>query len=249
MITRPVNTRPLIEACCGSLADVRIAAENGIDRVELNSALFLGGLTPSYGSVCAAVEEHRIPVVVMIRPRSGGFCYDEEDFRCMVRDISEYRRIGVAGFVFGVLHQDGTVDRDRNKRLIEEAQGTPVVFHRAFDVVPDRFAALDVLMELGFDRVLTTGGRADPRDALEHIAGLVRSAGNGITILLGGVSPRDTASVVEETGVVELHVARWEAGEDGSCSGNREIHFGGALYPSEVAVDRLDGGWIRRFSR
>ncbi|TVR71544.1 MAG: copper homeostasis protein CutC [Spirochaetaceae bacterium] len=244
-----MNTRPLLEACCGSLSDVRIAAENGIDRVELNSAIFLGGLTPSYGTVCAAVEDCGIPVVVMIRPRPGGFCYDEEDYRCMLRDISEYRRIGIAGFVFGVLHRDGRVDYERNRALIEQAEGTPVVFHRAFDVVPDRFAALETLVDLGFERVLTTGGRADPRDALEHVAELVRTAGNRIGILLGGVSPRDVESVVAQTGVAELHVARWEETEDRSCTGNGEIHFGGALYPSEVSVDRLDGTWIRGFSR
>lgn len=237
----------LIEACCGSYDDVEVVASAGVKRVELNSALFLGGLTPTAGSVALVRERLDVEIVAMIRPREGGFMYTAMEFQTMLRDIAELARAGADSFVFGVLHADGTVDMERNRILIEHADGKPCVFHRAFDVVPDRTVALEQLVELGFVRVLTTGGCPDVQEATDQIAKLIRQAGTRITVLPGGVKPYFADSFIERTGARELHVARFLSVSDPSCSGNRSIHFGGALHPSELLIPRFDGDWLQGF--
>ncbi len=244
-VTGPNNT--LIEACCGSFDDVKAVAAHGVRRVELNSSLFLGGLTPTVGSVALVHELIDIEIVSMIRPREGGFMYSDMEFQTMLRDITALSHAGADAFVFGVLNPDGTIDMKRNRTLIEQADGKPCVFHRAFDVVPDRRVALEQLVELGFVRVLTTGGCADVREAVDHISGLIRQAGSRITVLPGGVKPYFAADFVRQTQATELHVAQFTTHVDPSCDGNNVIHFGGALHPSETRVSRFDGDWLNGF--
>lgn len=244
-LTGPDNV--LIEACCGSYDDVAAVAAAGVRRVELNSSLFLGGLTPSAGCTRLVKEKLEVETIAMIRPREGGFMYSGGEFETMLRDIDLLSEVKADGFVFGVLHADGSVDLERNRQLIERAGGRPCVFHRAFDVVPDRFEALEQLVDLGFVRVLTKGGCQDVREATAHLAALIEHSGERITILPGGVKPYFAADFVARTGARELHVAGFVEHEDPSCSGNPTVHFGGALHSSETLVKRFDAEWIAGF--
>lgn len=237
-----------IEACCGSVDDGLIAQRAGVDRIELNSALFLGGLTPSYGTLRRASEQLTIPIIVMIRPRGGGFDYTEEELESMLVDIDAAREAGASGVVFGVLQADGTVDRDRNARLVDRAGDMETVFHRAIDVVPDMERAIDTLIEIGVTRVLTTGGAPDPWPVVERLRGLVERAGNAIEILIGGSQPWNAAEILARTGAEQLHIARFASRTDASCSARPEVYFGGALYPSESTYERLDEGWTADFT-
>ena len=147
----------LIEVCCGSVDDAVEAAEGGAARIELNSSLFFGGLTPSLGTIIEAKRRLDIPIMVMIRPRGGGFCYTEAEMAVMLHDTKLAVEHGAGGIVFGILTQDGLVDVDRCRKILELTQGRETVFHRAFDVTPDPIEALEQLIELGFTRIMTSG--------------------------------------------------------------------------------------------
>ena len=153
----------LVEVCCGSADDVIEAKKAGADRVELNSDLFHGGLTPTVGSLLVAKRETGMKIMTMIRPREGGFCYTEAEFAVAIEDAKQLLANGSDGLVFGFLHTDGTIDVERTAILAKLAHsaGKEAVFHRAIDVVPDWKQALDLLIDLNITRVLTSGQEAD----------------------------------------------------------------------------------------
>ena len=153
----------LVEVCCGSADDVIEAYKAGADRVELNSNLFHGGLTPTIGSLLVAKRETGMKIMTMVRPREGGFCYTDTEFTVAVEDAGQLLKNGSDGLVFGFLREDGTVDARRTAILAEIAlsAGKEAVFHRAIDVVPDWKEALDVLIDLHITRVLTSGQEPD----------------------------------------------------------------------------------------
>ena len=235
--------RMTVEVCCGSADDVIEAWKAGADRVELNSDLFHGGLTPTVGSLRVAKRETELPVMMMIRPREGGFCYTEAEFAVCLEDARVLLENGADGLVFGFLHPDGTIDRERTRVLtdIARAAGKDAVFHRAIDVVPDWRAALDTLIELGVTRVLTSGlapdvswGGAVVREMLAHAAGRIQ-------ILPGaGITPLSLERVLEETGADQIHVAIHRTLPDPSTVNNRAIFYGGCLYPPEDRFSLLD---------
>jgi copper homeostasis protein len=227
-------SKVLLEVCCGSLDDAIEAERGGADRVEICSCLFFGGLTPSIGSVIEAKKRLKIPVIVMVRPRGGGFCYTEPEFAAMQRDAESALAHGADGIVFGILNPDGTVDLDRNRRLREIAAGKQTVFHRAIDVTPDPFVALEQLIDLGFTRVLTSGQQPSVPEGLDLIQRLVERAGDRITVMPGGgIRPHAVADVIAKTGCKEIHVAAWKSQHDASCELRPQVTFGGALYPPE----------------
>lgn len=127
----------LLEVCCGSADDVLEAWRGGADRVELNANLFQGGLTPTIGTLRAVKAHADIPVMAMIRPRAGGFCYTDVEYETMREDARALLEAGADGLVFGFLHGDGTVDAARTREMVALAEGRPCVFHRALDVTPD----------------------------------------------------------------------------------------------------------------
>ena len=142
----------MLEICCGGIDDAIQAERGGADRVELCSALFLGGLTPSFGTIQEAKQRLKIPVMVMVRPRAGGFCYSGAEMNSMERDAEEAIEQGADGIVFGILQGDGKIDVARCKRMVRRIGGRQSVFHRAFDVTPDPFRALEQLIDLGVRR-------------------------------------------------------------------------------------------------
>ena len=218
------------------------AERGGADRIELNSALFLGGLTPSIGALEAVKAQVKIPVMCMVRPREGGFCYTAFDYDTVCRDALALVRAGADGVVFGFLNDDGTVDAARCAdflgRVRAENPEVETVFHRAIDVVPDVFAALDTLTALGVTRVLTSGQRASAPQGAETIRKMLAHAAGRIDILPGGgINAGNVRGFIAETGVKSVHASARSLRRDTSVCGNPEIFFGGKIDGRGVPED------------
>lgn len=237
----------LLEVCCGSADDVIEAKKAGADRVELNSDLFHGGLTPSLGELIVAKRETGMAIMTMVRPREGGFCYTDAEFATAVEDAKLLLSHGADGLVFGFLHRDGTLDVERTKVLAELAQasGRETVFHRAIDVVPDWREALEALISLGITRMLTSGQAPDVSQATDTVREMIEYAGGRIQILPGaGITARNMDRVIAETGCSQIHLAAHRQLEDTSTRNNRAIYYGGCLYPAEDRFGIIDAGYI-----
>lgn len=232
----------LFEVCCGCTEDAVQAERGGADRIELNSALFLGGLTPSIGALETVKAQMKIPVMCMVRPREGGFCYTAFDYDTVCRDALALVRAGADGIVFGFLNDDGTVDAARCAdflgRVRAENPEVETVFHRAIDVVPDVFAALDTLTALGVTRVLTSGQRASAPQGAETIRKMLAHAAGRIDILPGGgINAGNVRGFIAETGVKSVHASARSLRRDTSVCGNPEIFFGGKIDGRGVPED------------
>lgn len=236
----------LLEICCGSIDDAIQSEKGGADRVELCSALFLGGLTPSIGTIQEAKRRLKIPVIAMVRPRGGGFCYSDAEFATMEGDAAAARDAGVEGIVFGILKENGRVDQRRTARIRRIIGKQQAVFHRAFDVTPDPFHALEQLIDLGITRVLTSGQKDSAPEGVGLIAQLVERAGKRIEILPGGgIRPYNVNDIVRRTGCRQIHMTAWAKVQDRSTHAHRDVTFGGALQPAEDFYDRTDAGLVK----
>lgn len=179
----------LLEVCVEDAAGLSAALRGGAGRIELCSALALGGLTPSPGLMQAAQNAGR-PVMVMIRPRAGDFIWSSEDLRQMRGDIAAARAAGLTGVVLGASRPDGRLDEWLLSTLIAEAEGMDLTLHRCFDLTPDKSAALEMAVQLGFSRILTSGGAQTAPEGADTLRTLMQQAGPRITILPGsGISP------------------------------------------------------------
>lgn len=194
-----------LEVCCSDIESVRAAIEGGAHRVELCQALSLDGLTPSAGMIQSAVETG-IPVQVLIRPREGNFVYSKDEVLCMQRDIRQARRLGANGVVIGALMPDGSIDEEAVRRLIGEADGLSITFHRAFDVCAQPSDALERIIALGCHRLLTSGQAPSAIEGIPLLRELVEQAANRIIIMPGaGVNPQNALRILSETGASEIH--------------------------------------------
>jgi copper homeostasis protein len=197
--------RILLEVCVDTPAGLAAAVAGGADRIELCAALALQGLTPAPGLMALAAKAP-IPIYPMIRPRNGDFCYDAGDLDAMRRDIDAVREYGLAGVVIGANRPDGELDLAVLGKLVEHSKGLGMSLHRSFDLVADQAAALEIAIDLGFERVLTSGGALTAQAGAERIAALVQQAAGRIGILAGaGVKPGNLAELVKRTGVREVH--------------------------------------------
>ena len=211
----------LVEVCCGSADDVIEAYKAGADRVELNSNLFHGGLTPTIGSLLVAKRETGMKIMTMVRPREGGFCYTDTEFTVAVEDAGQLLKNGSDGLVFGFLREDGTVDARRTAILAEIAlsAGKEAVFHRAIDVVPDWKEALDVLIDLHITRVLTSGQEPDVFYGTDTVREMIEYAAGRIEILPGaGITQKNVRRIIEATGAEQIHIAAHRQLADTSVS-------------------------------
>ena len=198
--------RIIVEACVDSVESAVIAQHAGASRLELCEQLDVGGTTPRAELVRRVLDVVRIPVNVMIRPRGGSYVYTDDEFDEMRRQIDEAHELGVSGLVIGMLREDNCIDGDRTRALVQHALLTPVTFHRAFDDVPDQRDALEAVIDAGVARVLTSGGERTALAGVRHLHRLVERAGERIVIMAGGkVRPENARTIVEQTGVAELH--------------------------------------------
>lgn len=195
----------LVEACCDSAHTARSAQANGAGRVEL-CGQGDGGTTPSLGMISRCRDELQIPMHIMIRPHSQGFVYGEDAVDIMCKDIVTARALGVDGIVVGPLHSDHTIDTQQLAEFIQLARPMKVIVHRAFDQTPDMLAALDTLISLGVDGVLTSGHARTAMDGAEHLQLLHTRAAGKLTILAGGnVRGHNVRELVSRSGVREVH--------------------------------------------
>ncbi len=226
------------EVCVDSVSGVRAAEAAGADRVELCSDLLEGGITPSRGMIRRARGVEGIGLNVMIRPRGGDFLFDDDEFSIMEADIDTAKAEGADGVVIGLLLADGTIDANRTGALIARARPLSVTFHRAFDMTPDPFASLEILIELGVERVLTSGQEASVLEGLPLITELVRRAGDRIVIMPGGgITSRNVERIVSAARPRELHFATLEPAASDMQFRRHHVFMGGELRPPEY--DRL----------
>lgn len=196
-----------IEACIDSYPSALAAQAGGADRVKLCDNLADGGTTPSHGVLAVALEHLTIPVFPIIRPRGGSFIYSADEVEVMERDVLHAAELGAPGIVIGALTKSGQVDEATVELLQAVADDCIITFHRAFDVCRDPHEALETLIRLGVQRVLTSGQRETAWEGRALIAELVKQAGDRIVIMAGGdVDETNAAALVRETGVREIHV-------------------------------------------
>ena len=230
--------RVIYEICVDSVAGVRAAKAAGADRVELCGDLLEGGTTPSRGMIHEARRIAGIGLNVMIRPRGGDFLFDDDEFAIMKADIDTAKAEGADGVVIGLLTADGVIDAERTRELVARARPLSVTFHRAFDMTPDPFAALETLVGLGVDRVLTSGQEASVLEGLPLVAELVRRAGNRIIVMPGGgITARNAERIMATASPREMHFAALEPQAGGMKFRRHHVFMGGELRPPEY--DRL----------
>jgi copper homeostasis protein len=197
-----------LEVCANSLTSALAGQEGGAFRVELCENLKEGGTTPSPGQITIARKLLHIKLFVLIRPRSGDFLYDDNEFEIMKANVQYCVDAGCDGIVTGILNADGTIDKPRCAELVQlaKAGGLETTFHRAIDVCADVFRAMEDIIELGFDRILTSGGRSTAMEGASVIAHLVEKAAGRIIILPGsGIDEHNAGDLVHFTGVTEIH--------------------------------------------
>jgi copper homeostasis protein len=242
-----MKNNSLLEICCGSADDAIEAWHGGADRVELCSSLFLGGLTPTLGTLLEVKEKTDIQVAVMVRPRQGGFCYSETDFAVAIRDAQLFSQHGADALVTGFLREDGRVDLARTKAFVEAADGLPVCFHRAIDLVPDWRVALDVLAEAGVTRVLSSGQAHSAWDGRDTLKQMIEYAADRLVIMAGGgVRAHNIRDLLAYTGATDIHSGCVsETLYDHSNAHNSSLRFGDVQSPAENTYRQVNREKVR----
>ncbi len=228
----------MVEVCANGVESCLAAQEGGADRVELCAGIPEGGTTPSYGEIMVArrvLTTTRLHVI--IRPRGGDFLYSDLEVERIAADITVCRELGVDGVVFGCLRADGTIDVERNRYLMDCASGMSVTMHRAFDRTADSALALEQVIDLGFDRILTSGQQPQAIQGVDLLAKLNRQAAGRITLMAGsGVNEQNIRTIRDVTGLHEFHFSGRESRPSGMQYVNPNLYMGrpGA---NEAALD------------
>lgn len=224
----PGVVKPIaVEICVDSVEGALAAQAGGAQRIELCDNLVEGGTTPSSGMIGVIREKLTIGVNVIIRPRGGDFLYSEHEFAVMQQDILHAKACGADGVVIGMLKVDGTIDGERTARLIALARPLSVTFHRAFDMTRDAEEALETLIALGVDRVLTSGQEQSSLDGIVRIAALVRQAGERIIVMPGGgINETNVGTIVQQSGAREVHLSARSLVESAMHYRNERVYMG-----------------------
>lgn len=203
-----IRMNKIIEVCAGSYQDCLAAAKGKADRVELNSALSVGGLTPSVAALRRVKQETDLKVICMVRPRAAGFCYGQADQTIMLEDARLLLENGADGIAFGFLQADGSVAKEATRKMVEliHTFEGEAVFHRAFDVCPNPYQAMEALIACGVDRVLTSGQQAKAAEGAALIEQLQKRYGEQIELLAGsGVNAGNAVQLMQDTGIHQVH--------------------------------------------
>jgi len=230
-----------------------IAAERGgANRVELCSSLIEGGVTPSPGLIGQARKGLSIGLHVLIRPRGGDFCYTSEEFEVMQRDVLAAKKLGADGVVLGILRREGTVDVQRTRQLVDIARPLKVTYHRAFDMSLDPIGSLEDVVRTGAERILTSGGAENAIAGARTLRQLVDVAGEQVIIMAGGgISPQNVRTLIEETGVREVHASLKSSMESPMRHKNERISMGsleGREYQRRTVLEDLVRQLVRAAS-
>ena len=235
------------ENCANSVESCLEAQRAGIDRVELCAGIPEGGTTPSYGDILVARKLLATTKLhVIIRPRGGDFLYSDLEKEIMLEDVRMARRLGVDGVVFGALTAEGDVDMEFMRQLMKEAEGMSVTFHRAFDVCRDPFLALEQIIELGCNRILTSGQMPKAEEGIVLLKQLVERAGERIVIMPGcGVNAGNIARIAQMTGTKEFHFSARSKRDSGMLFRKSRVSMGGAVVIDEYSRDVTDVEIVR----
>lgn len=237
---------PIFEVCVDSVDSAVAAEQGGATRVELCAALLEGGLTPSAGTIAITREQVSIGLQVMIRPRGGDFLYSDTEFASMKHDIELAKQLGSNGVVFGLLTAAGDIDSDRTRVLLDLAKPMNVTFHRAFDMTRDPIAALGTLIELGINRVLTSGQEVSALEGAELVHGLLVHADDKIIVMPGGgITEQNIKKVLDTTGAKEIHVTGTRTKNSPMTFRNDRCFMGGVIRPPEYSMIITDADRIR----
>jgi copper homeostasis protein len=196
-----------LEICANSYQSAVNAQKSGADRVELCAELSLGGITPSYGVLEKVFKEITIPVNVLIRPRSGNFCYTDDEFEIMKQDLKRCKKLGFNGIVSGVLNKNNSIDIERTKELMDLSKPLSFTFHRAFDCVTNPQESLEQLIDLKVDRLLTSGLQEKAENGIELLKELQKTAKGKLIILPGSGINQKNAILFKEAGFKEIHTS------------------------------------------
>ena len=238
----------IIEVCCGSYDDALASYRGGAKRIELNSALYLGGLTPSLASLILTKKNTDLKVIAMVRPRAAGFCYTNEEFETMKLDVTLMLENGADGIAFGCLTKDSEIDVKQTKEIVDiiKSFNKEAVFHRAFDCVKDVDKAMNILIELGVDRVLTSGLKPKAMDGIDMIKYLQDKYGDRIEILAGsGMNASNAKEMMEKTGISQVHSSCKGYRNDSTTSGEF-VNYCYAGEPHQNDYDVVDEELVRK---
>ena len=226
------------------------AQEGGADRIELCDNPGEGGTTPSFGTIESVRQNVNLDVFVMIRPRGGDFLYSNYEFHSMKRDIHQCQKISVDGVVFGILNEDGTLDKKRCKALIDSARPLKVTCHRAFDMTRDPFEAMEDCIEVGFDRILTAGQQPQALAGASLIGELIKKATGRIAIMPGsGVNENTVQEILRKSGASEIHFSATAFRESGMKYKNAQIEGMGSEAGAEFKLRTVDPDRVREMRR
>ncbi len=237
---------PIIEVCANSTKSCIEAQKGGAFRVELCAGIPEGGTTPSFGEMITARHNIQIKLNIIIRPRSGDFLYNDNEIQAMIHDIQAAKNIGADGVVFGCLTPEGEIDMEKNRALMSFCEGLSTTFHRAFDVAKDSKKALEELIELGFDRVLTSGQCATAPEGKETLKNLIAQAANRIIIMPGcGVNETNIAELAQFTGAQEFHMSARSTTHSQMVYRNENVSMGGVVKIDEFSNDITDSNRVQ----
>ncbi|XP_073451662.1 copper homeostasis protein cutC homolog isoform X2 [Aquarana catesbeiana] len=236
----------LMEVCVDSVESAVNAERGGAGRIELCASLLEGGITPTIGLLQIVKQYVQIPVFVMIRPRGGDFLYSDREVEVMKADIRLAKIHGADGLVFGALTEDGRIDTELCMDLLAVSRPLPVTFHRAFDMVYDPLLAMETLISLGFERVLTSGCDSSALEGLPLIKRLVEQAKGRIIVMPGGgITERNLHRILEGTGVEEFHCSARSTKESLMKYRNHSVCMGATITTSEYAIKVADVAKVR----
>ncbi len=237
----------LLEVCIDSVASAIAAEEGGAQRVELCANLFAGGTTPNYGMIKKIRDLIEIDLNVMIRPRGGDFCYSDLEFEVMKENVIMAKELGVDGVVLGILNPDGSIDMERTKALVELARPMSVTFHRAFDMTVDPHSALEDIISLDIDRLLTSGQETSALLGSDLIAELIQEATGRIIIMPGaGIRERNIDKLIQLTQAQEYHVSARKRVPSRMEYRKQDIFMGGSLRLAEYQNAIVDPTKVTR---
>ncbi len=229
-----------VEIVACSVEDCRAIERAGADRIELCSGILTGGVTPSMGLVRACREAVKLPIMVMVRPREGGFCYSADELDTMRRDLDVLAMAGIAGVVFGVLDEAGRIDGKRMMELRRRAGSMKVMCHRAFDVAPDPLEAIDALVDAGVDRLLSSGQRRDIVAGLPKLKEIMAHAAGRIEVQpCEGVRPENVTQVLQELSPTCIHLGPFVSRTDPTSALGSEVEYGSHLALDESCVKQV----------
>ncbi len=240
--------KKIVEICAGGYEDCVSAALGGADRVELNAALSVGGLTPGITVLRKVKRDTDLKVICMVRPRAAGFCYTEKEKEVMFEEAGLLLEHGADGVAFGFLNADGSIDKDSTDRMIclIHRQKKEAVFHRAFDVCGDACGAMKLLISLGVERVLTSGQRAKAMEGKKLLKQLQASYGSQIQILAGsGVNETNAGELMAYTGISQVHSSCKDYREDPTTAAG-DVSYAYLPAPYERCCDVVSSEKVRR---